>query len=154
MHMYLWFRKSVRKRMVGADDSSNEDANSSEEDDVESSKQIRHISGDDLGDSFSHEDKPRTKVGWIDEILRRKNDSELESDDAASSGESEDEEEEEDGEEEEAEGSDGDHDEDDKAQSLKDWEQSDDDNMKLIWRKKKMMMIKKMTMKERVMMVL
>ncbi|KAK4399870.1 hypothetical protein Sango_1093100 [Sesamum angolense] len=82
-----------QKRMVGADDSTNEDANSSEEDDVESSKQIRHISGDDLGDSFSHEDKPRTKVGWIDEILRRKNDSELESDDAASSGESEDEEE-------------------------------------------------------------
>ncbi|KAL2233489.1 UNVERIFIED_CONTAM: Nucleolar protein 14 [Sesamum indicum] len=111
-----------QKRMVAADDSSNEDANSSGEDDDESSKQIRHISGDDLGDSFSHEDKPRTKVGWIDEILRRKNDSELESDDAASSGESEDDEE-------DAEESDGDHDEDDKAQSLKDWEQSDDDNI-------------------------
>ncbi|KAL0408763.1 UNVERIFIED_CONTAM: Nucleolar protein 14 [Sesamum radiatum] len=118
-----------QKRMVAADDSSNEDANSSEEDDDESSKQIRHISGDDLGDSFSHEDKPRTKVGWIDEILRRKNDSELESDDAVSSGESEDDDEEEEDDEEEAEGSDGDHDEDDKAQSLKDWEQSDDDNI-------------------------
>ncbi|KAL0446980.1 UNVERIFIED_CONTAM: Nucleolar complex protein 14 [Sesamum latifolium] len=113
-----------QKRMVAADDSSNEDANSSEEDD-ESSKQIRHISGDDLGDSFSHEDKPRTNVGWIDEILRRKNDSELESDDGASSGESEDDDDDEE-EEEDAEESDGDHDEDDKAQSLKDWEQSDD----------------------------
>lgn len=120
------FQEERQKRMVAADDSGNEDANTSEEDDEESSKQIRHISGDDLGDSFSHEAKPRTKVGWIDEILRRENASELESDDAASSGESEDDD---DVDEEEAEGSDEDHGEDDKAQSLKDWEQSDDDNL-------------------------
>ncbi|KAK4423666.1 Nucleolar protein 14 [Sesamum alatum] len=125
-----------QKRMVAADDSSNEDANSSEEDDDESSKQIRHISGDDLGDSFSHEAKS-TKVGWIDEILRRKNASEVDIDDAAGSGESEedddddddDDDEDEDEDEDEEEGSDRDQDENNKAQSLKDWEQSDDDNI-------------------------
>ncbi|KAG8383019.1 hypothetical protein BUALT_Bualt05G0140300 [Buddleja alternifolia] len=113
-----------QKRMVAADDSDNEDADTSENDN-ESAKQIRHISGDDLGDSFSHESK--TKAVWIDEILRKESASDLESEDAESSGESENDDDDDDDEEDEE--SDENHDEDVKAQSLKDWEQSDDDNI-------------------------
>ncbi|KAL8523619.1 hypothetical protein ACS0TY_013551 [Phlomoides rotata] len=94
------------------DDSSSEEDNSSgdDDDDDESLKPIKHISGDDLGDSFSNDAKLKTKAVWIDDILGKEN---------ATGGE----------EEEEEKGSDEDDGEYKKAQSLKDWEQSDDDNI-------------------------
>lgn len=119
-------QKERQKRMTAADDSSNEDGNSSgDDDDDESSKPIKHISGDDLGDSFSDDSKLRTKAVWIDDILGRVSAADPEREDDSSSGESENDEDED--EEDEAEESDEDNGEYKKAQSLKDWEQSDDD---------------------------
>ncbi|KAK6116411.1 hypothetical protein DH2020_049873 [Rehmannia glutinosa] len=117
-----------QKRMAAAHDSSNEDADTSEDDDDESAKQIKHISGDDLGDSFSHDATPK-KVVWIDDILRRENDRNLEIEDAMSSGESENDDDDEEDDNDDDDEEDDDDGEDEKAQSLKDWEQSDDDNI-------------------------
>lgn len=113
--------------MAAAADSSNEDGSTSEED--ESEKQIRHISGDDLGDSFSHDAKQRTEVGWIEDFFRRKIASNPQNGDASSGESEEEDDDDEEEEEEEAEGSDEDHVENGKGQSLKDWEQSDDENI-------------------------
>lgn len=119
-----------RKRMVAGDDSSNEDANTSEDDDGEASERVRHISGDDLGDSFS-DAIPKAKAVWIDDILTR----EGEREDAPTSGEEEnDDEDEQDDDEEEEEEDEEEEDEsgeNEKGQSLKDWEQSDDDHIDL-----------------------
>lgn len=117
--------------MAAADDSSNEDGNSSgDDDDDESSKPVKHISGDDLGDSFSNNAKLKTKAVWIDDILGKKSAIDTEKEDASSSGDDDDEDDDdEDEDEEEAEGSDEDNGEFKKAQSLKDWEQSDDDDV-------------------------
>lgn len=112
-----------QKRMAATDNSNDEDADTSE-DDEESAKRPKHISGDDLGDSFSHDVKSKPKVGWIDEVLRKGNTSDLESEDGTSSGESED-----DDDEGSEEGSDNNHDRDELSQSFKDWEQSDDENI-------------------------
>ncbi|MCD7445924.1 hypothetical protein HAX54_024624 [Datura stramonium] len=124
-----------QKRMAASDDESDEDGNASD-DNSKLVKDPRTISGDDLGDDL--EEVPRTKLGWIGEILRRK-ESELESEDAASTGDSESEEDDgedegsDDGEDEgsddgEDEGSDdGEDEEQGKTQTIKDWEQSDDD---------------------------
>ncbi|KAL8531509.1 hypothetical protein ACS0TY_008195 [Phlomoides rotata] len=120
--------KERQKRMAAADDSSSEEGNSSGDDD-ESLKPIKHISGDDLGDSFSNDAKLKTKAVWIDDILGKENATGTEREDASSSGESENDDDDDDEEEEEAEGSDEDDGEYKKAQSLKDWEQSDDDNI-------------------------
>lgn len=109
--------------MAGADNDSDDDADTSE-DDEESAKRPKHISGDDLGDSFSHDTESKLKVCWIDEVLRKENTSDLESEDGTSSGESE-----EDDDEGSKEGSDDSHDKDELSQSLKDWEQSDDENI-------------------------
>ncbi|OIS95892.1 hypothetical protein A4A49_58575, partial [Nicotiana attenuata] len=123
-----------QKRMAAADDESDEDGNASD-DNSKLVKDPRTVSGDDLGDDL--EEVPRTKLGWIGEILRRK-ESELESEDAASTGDSDGEED--DGEDEESddgedegkndgedEGSDEYDEEQGKTQTIKDWEQSDDD---------------------------
>uniref|UniRef100_A0A3Q7H7X6 Uncharacterized protein n=1 Tax=Solanum lycopersicum TaxID=4081 RepID=A0A3Q7H7X6_SOLLC len=77
-----------QKRMAAADDGSDEDGNASD-DNSKSIKDPRTISGDDLGDDL--EEAPRDKLGWIAEILRKK-ESELEGEDAASTGDSESEE--------------------------------------------------------------
>ncbi|XP_075522214.1 uncharacterized protein LOC142555294 isoform X1 [Primulina tabacum] len=112
-----------QKRMAATDNPSDGDADTSE-DDEESAKRPKHISGDDLGDSFSHDVKSKPKVGWIDEVLRKGNSRDLESGDGTSSEESED-----DDDEGSEEGSDNNHDKDEQSQSLKDWEQSDDENI-------------------------
>ncbi|XP_073055033.1 uncharacterized protein [Primulina eburnea] len=111
-----------QKRMAATDNPSDEDADTSE-DDEESAKRPKHISGDDLGDSFSRDVKSKPKVGWIDEVLRKGNSNDLESEDGTSSEESEDDDE---GSEE---GSDNNPDKDEQSLSLKDWEQSDDENI-------------------------
>ncbi|CAI0390648.1 unnamed protein product [Linum tenue] len=102
-----------QKRMVAAEDSSDEDNGDTE---MASNQKRQSASGDDLGDSFSVEE-PGTRKGWVDEILERE---EAEEDDASEAETGEDDE-----------GSEEESDEDarDKAQSLKDWEQSDDENL-------------------------
>ncbi|CAN4122028.1 unnamed protein product [Withania somnifera] len=115
-----------KKRMAAADDGSDEDGTAFD-DNSKLVKVPRTISGDDLGDDL--EEVPRNKLGWIAEMLRNK-ESELESEDAASAGDSESEED--DGEDEgsdngEDEGSDEDDEEQGKTETIKDWEQSDDD---------------------------
>ncbi|KAL4639817.1 hypothetical protein ACB092_03G245500 [Castanea dentata] len=110
-----------QKRMLAPEDASDEDNDDS---DKPSTKGLRSISGDALVDSFSLEEEPRTKKGWVDEVLarRNKNNSDSEADD--SSGDSETAEDDSD-----EEGSDEDDDEGENKLSLKDWEQSDDDHI-------------------------
>ncbi|KAI4357990.1 hypothetical protein L6164_001901 [Bauhinia variegata] len=107
-----------QKRMNASEGSSDED-----EEDVEKppKEKPRFLSGDDLGDSFSVSEETVTMKGWIDEILE-KNDEE----DAASEDVSTDDSE---GSEDADEGSDEDLDEHGKDLSLRDWEQSDDENI-------------------------
>ncbi|XP_042023391.1 nucleolar protein 14-like isoform X2 [Salvia splendens] len=126
-----------RKRMAAGDDSNDEDAENSEDADGEASKQISHVSGDDLGDSFS-EAIPKTKAVWIDDLLKKDGVTYPETEDAPTSGgeeeddnEKEDDDDDDDDEEEdeEEEGSEESSGEDEKAQSLKDWEQSDEEQI-------------------------
>lgn len=111
-----------QKRMLGTDDLSDEDGNDSE--DVDNAQRLRSISGDDLGDSFCHDEERKTERVWIDDILERKNVNDGGSEDNTSSEDSENFEDDSD-----EEGTDEDNDEYEKSQSLKDWEQSDDDNL-------------------------
>lgn len=108
--------------MLPTDDYSDEDNDDAEK---PSTLRPRSISGDDLGDSFSLEEELRTKKGWVDEILERKDasDSESEGDDCDSSEDSESPEDDGD------EGSDEDNSEGERDLLNKDWEQSDDDNL-------------------------
>ncbi|KAE8023109.1 hypothetical protein FH972_008853 [Carpinus fangiana] len=106
-----------QKRMLAPDYSSDEENDATEK---QSTQGLRSISGDDLGDSFSLEEQPRTKKGWVDEILERRdeNNSESEAGDSETAEDQGDEEE-----------SDEDNEEGKSNLSLKDWEQSDDDNL-------------------------
>lgn len=107
--------------MVATEDTSDED---NEDDEKPSTQRPRSISGDDLGDSFSLDEEPKAKRGWVDEVLERKDTSESEDedssedlDDAEVDGDSVDE------------GSDEDNDISEKAITLNGWEQSDDDDL-------------------------
>lgn len=116
-----------QKRMLPADDSGDED-NSDEENDVPkdvkaSTRKIRSISGDDLGDSFSLDEEQRPKKGWIDEIYERE--------DAENLGSEEEEEEADDDDGVGGEGEEEDNDGPENTMSPKDWEQSDDDNLSI-----------------------
>ncbi|KAK6931368.1 Nucleolar protein 14 [Dillenia turbinata] len=114
--------EECRKRTLAADDSSDEDGDSSRDVDQASSKRIRSVSGDDLGDYFSPDEGIKNTKGWVDEILERKDaDDDDESEDGASS-----EEESESAKDDGGDGAGGDF-ESDKIGSLKDWEQSDED---------------------------
>lgn len=108
-----------QNRMLATDDVSDED-NDSDSAGNQSAKMSTHISGDDLGDSFTIDEKSRNKKGWVDDILERNHaeDSEDEDDESSEdSGDAEDDE----GETKE------DEEEDEQVETLKDWEQSDDD---------------------------
>ncbi|XP_050372311.1 uncharacterized protein LOC126790198 [Argentina anserina] len=113
-----------QKRMHPTDDYSDDD---NEDADKPSTQRPRSISGDDLGDSFSLEEEPRAKKGWVDEILERKDASasESEGDDSDSSEGSEG------SENGGVEGSDEDDCEGEKDLLNKEWEQSDDDNLEI-----------------------
>ncbi|KAF3976550.1 hypothetical protein CMV_000278 [Castanea mollissima] len=63
-------KEERQKRMLAPEDASDEDNDDS---DKPSTKGLRSISGDTLVDSFSLEEEPRTKKGWVDEILERRN---------------------------------------------------------------------------------
>ncbi|CAK7326403.1 unnamed protein product [Dovyalis caffra] len=107
-----------KKRMLVVDDSSDE-----ENDDVE---KPRPISGDDLGDSFSLDEEPRTTKGWVDEILARKEADDSDNEDDSSEESAEDDSDDEGSDDDDTDDDDKEH---DKSLSLKDWEQSDDDNL-------------------------
>ncbi|XVE85705.1 hypothetical protein DITRI_Ditri17bG0112100 [Diplodiscus trichospermus] len=111
-----------QKRMLATDYSSDEDGENIEKD---SAQRPRSISGDDLGDSFALDEEPGSKKGWVDEILERKDadDSENEDEDVSEDSESAEDTDEDEGSEED------DNNECEKAVSLKDWEQSDDDDL-------------------------
>ncbi|XP_021654756.2 uncharacterized protein LOC110645812 isoform X2 [Hevea brasiliensis] len=115
-----------QKRMLATNDSSDE-----ENDDIEMplTQRPRSISGDDLGDSFSFHEEPKARKGWVDEILERRDVDGSDNEDDNSSEDSESAED--DGDNEGSDESDNseDKDESDKTLSLKDWEQSDDDNL-------------------------
>ncbi|EOA33605.1 hypothetical protein CARUB_v10019758mg [Capsella rubella] len=109
-----------KKRMQETEELSDGD----EETGGEESTKRSVISGDDLGDSFSVEEK-QPKRGWIDDVLERKDDvdnSESDENDGSSEdSESEEEEEDDDCE------SDGGNEKQRKGHHLEDWEQSDDE---------------------------
>lgn len=105
--------------MLAADDHSDEENEDAEK---SSSQRPRSISGDDLGDSFLVDEEPRTRKGWVDDILERRDadDDESEEDDSSEEfGSAED-------------GSNGEESDEDNDEhedlSLKSWERSDDDN--------------------------
>ncbi|KAL2338265.1 hypothetical protein Fmac_012711 [Flemingia macrophylla] len=100
------------KRINVAEDSSDEENEDSEK---LYEQKPRSISGDNLGDSFSVNEQVMIKKVWVDEILESKDDYE-DSDDLGSP---------EDGDE----GLDEDLDENKKELSVKDWKQSDDDDI-------------------------
>lgn len=110
--------------MLATDDSTDE---GSDDDNVEiqnsASIKIRPTSGDDLGDSFSIADDVMGKKGWIDGIYEQ-NDADNQDENDSSSQDSEgDEDNEGDGD-----GKDGSGDEHENISTMKDWEQSDDDD--------------------------
>ena len=107
--------------MLATDGSSDE-----EDEDAEnpSSQRPRVISGDDLGDSFLLDEEPKTKRGWVDEIFEKRDADNIESEEGDSSEDSESSKNDSD-----EEGSDEDNDAHEENQSIKDWEQSDDDNL-------------------------
>lgn len=112
------FQEERQKRMLATDDTSDED---SEADKTPSSQRPKSISGDDLGDSFSLDEEPNAKRGWVDEVLQRKDTTESEDDDSS-----------EDSDDAESDGVyDGPDDDSDATEkpTLKDWEQSDDDDV-------------------------
>ncbi|XP_065877793.1 uncharacterized protein [Euphorbia lathyris] len=105
------------------------DSSDEENDDVEKpSTRLRSVSGDDLGDSFSLHEEHEPKKGWVDEILERKDvdDSENESDGSSEGSEEAEDEIDDEGSDE---GDSGEDNRDGKTVSLRDWEQSDDDNL-------------------------
>lgn len=118
--------------MTAAEDSSEEE--DAEDSEKPSKQKPRSVSGDDLGDSFPVDKQTITKKGLIDLILKRKDeeDSSGEDDDGEDDdGEDDDEEDSDDSESSDVpdEGTEDDLDDHKKDITLKDWEQSDDDDI-------------------------
>lgn len=106
-----------QKRMLATDDTSDEE---NEDEEKSSTQRPRSISGDDLGDSFTFDEEPKPKRGWVDEVLERKDTTESEDEDSSEdSGDA-------DGVDVEP---DEDNDENENTITLKDWEQSDNDDL-------------------------
>lgn len=122
--------------MLAHDDSSDDDSDDDEDIQKMVSKRSRSISGDDLGDSFSFDQETANKKGWVDDIFENKdvNDDEEEDgneeEDGTSSNDSESNNEDDDD-------NDDASDKDDSSGhdlgdiSMRDWEQSDDDDLTL-----------------------
>ncbi|XP_072988128.1 uncharacterized protein [Typha latifolia] len=114
-----------KKRMLATDDSDDEGSDDEEMQNV-ASKNLRSISGDDLGDSFAISDEAANKKGWIDDIYENKH-IKGDKEDSMSSHDSESSEENDE--------TDDVSDEDDSSghdlgiKSMGDWEQSDDDDL-------------------------
>lgn len=115
-----------RKRMVETDDSSDEDSTDDEDHNSES-KKLKAVSGDDLGDSFSIDEEIASNKGWVDDIYEKEAEGNHDDGSTPSEGSESDDD--------VQEGSDGEDDSDDDGNagmsSMKDWEQSDDDELNL-----------------------
>lgn len=115
------FQEERKKRMLVADESSDEEGENIEN---VSEQKPKAVSGDDLGDSFQVDEDQGTKRGWVDEVMARKDDDDSESEDDedayedSTSAEN-------DGDDDESE----DLEDHEKPSDLKDWEQSDDENV-------------------------
>ncbi|KAI9169402.1 hypothetical protein LWI28_011879 [Acer negundo] len=105
-----------QKRMQAPDDSSDEENEGNEK---LSTLRPKSISGDDLGDSFTLDEEPKAKKGWVDEVLERNDASGSEDEDSSENSDDA----------EVDEGSEEDDDAEEKTVSLQDWEQSDDDDL-------------------------
>ncbi|URE12373.1 Nop14-like family [Musa troglodytarum] len=116
--------KQRQERMLATDDLTDE---GSDDDTVEiqnsASIKIRPTSGDDLGDSFLIADDVAGKKGWIDGIYEQ-NDADNQDESGSSSQDSEGDEDNEGN----GDGNDGSGDEHVNISTMKDWEQSDDDD--------------------------
>ncbi|KAL8254000.1 hypothetical protein R6Q59_032221 [Mikania micrantha] len=126
--------KERQKRMSAADDSDDGDDDDGDDHGNSTSKKPTSLSGDDLGDSFDI-DEPKTKLAWIQQMIRKEN--EIDGDSEDDGDEDDDEDEDEDDDEDDDDGDDDDDDDGDGEanelaseipQSLKDWEQSDGDD--------------------------
>lgn len=117
--------------MLAHDDSSDDVSDDDEDIQKMVSKGSRSISGDDLGDSFSFDQVTANKKGWVDDIFENKdvNDDGEEEDDTSSNGSESNNEDDDD--------NDDASDKDDSSGhdlgdiSMRDWEQSDDDDLTL-----------------------
>lgn len=117
--------------MHATDDSSDEGA--SDDEDIQNSlaKTSRPTSGDDLGDSFSSGKDLMDKKGWVDNIYDQ-NDTDNQAETGSSSQDSEGDEDEEEDENADCNHTDGDDTSDDeckKISTVRDWEQSDEDEL-------------------------
>lgn len=93
-----------------------------ENDENPSSQKRRPNSGDDLGDSFVLDEEPKAKRGWVDEVLESGDgDEQSDSDGVSSEGD------EDDKDDTSEEGSDDNDLAREKGLSIKDWEQSEDE---------------------------
>ncbi|KAL4556610.1 hypothetical protein LXL04_039268 [Taraxacum kok-saghyz] len=112
-----------QKRMKAVDDDDdNDDGDAADDEGNLSEKKLMSMSGDDLGDSFADDEPKKTKLAWIQQMLRKENEIDVDSE------EEEEEEEEDDDDDEDDEDEEGDDMESEVPKSLKDWEQSDDDD--------------------------
>ncbi|KAL5826220.1 hypothetical protein ACOSQ4_018017 [Xanthoceras sorbifolium] len=102
-----------QSRMLARDDSSDEENDDGEK---PSTNRPKSISGDDLGDSFSLDEEPKAKKGWVDEVLERNDTTESEDEDSSENSD-------------DAEVDEGSDEDDEKTVTLQDWEQSDDDDL-------------------------
>jgi len=120
--------------MLGTDGSSDEDSSDSEAHNL-GSKKSKPVSGDDLGDSFSVDTEISNKKGWVDDIYEKEDAGDQDEDGTNSEGSENDEDDQEGSVDED----DSDDDDDDNTtgtelgnmSSMKDWEQSDDDDLDL-----------------------
>ncbi|GAB2262460.1 hypothetical protein Droror1_Dr00003457 [Drosera rotundifolia] len=108
--------KDRQRRKLPTDDSSGEEDDAPEDHRAALAQRSRPVSGDDLGDSFSLDEKVERGKGWVDEILGRENIHD--SEDGTNSDDSESDEQDSDG---------TDDENDENAGTLKEWEQDDDD---------------------------
>ncbi|XP_020093914.1 nucleolar protein 14 [Ananas comosus] len=119
-----------QKRMLAHDDSSDDVSDDDEDIQKMVSKRSRSISGDDLGDSFSFDQETANKKGWVDGIFENKDVNDDDEEDGTSSDDSETNNEDDDDDDDASDKDDSSgHDLGDI--SMRDWEQSDDDDLTL-----------------------
>ncbi|KAJ0980144.1 hypothetical protein J5N97_008399 [Dioscorea zingiberensis] len=112
-----------KKRMLATDDSG-EGSDCSDDDEIPDMKKRKSLSGDDLGDSFSVYEETTNKKGWVDDIYEREDAAGDQDNDATVEGSDVDEDDQSVNSDEDSTG-----DEFDGIPSVKDWEQSDDDDL-------------------------
>lgn len=122
-----------RKRMVATDASEDDDSSDGEDHNLGSEKS-NAVSGDDLGDSFSADMKTVNRTAWVDDIYEKEDAGNQGKVNTSSDGSGSGGDDEEGSDDEDDTDDDGDHTTGDQIgnmSSIKDWEQSDDDELDL-----------------------